>query len=192
MRLPDFPQPVVQAPMGGGPSTPALTAAVSAAGGLGFLAAGYKTADAVREEIQEVRFRTSAPFGVNLFVPSGGSPAGRADVDRYAAELAVEADRYRVPLGTPLSDDDGWSAKLAVVTDERVPVVSFTFGCPSEQVVDSLHRARSAVAVTVTSPDEARAATAVGADALVVQGLEAGAHQGSFVDSDDDERFGLL
>jgi len=41
-----FPQlvhPVVQAPMAGGPSTPELAAAVSAAGGLGFLAAGYKT-----------------------------------------------------------------------------------------------------------------------------------------------------
>ena len=35
--------PIIQAPMAGGPSTPALAAAVSAAGGLGFLAAGYKS-----------------------------------------------------------------------------------------------------------------------------------------------------
>jgi nitronate monooxygenase len=32
--------PIVLAPMAGGPSTPELTAAVSAAGGLGLLAAG--------------------------------------------------------------------------------------------------------------------------------------------------------
>ena len=38
--------PIVQAPMAGGPSTPALAAAVSEAGGLGFLGAGYLTADA--------------------------------------------------------------------------------------------------------------------------------------------------
>ena len=42
----DFPHlrhPIIQAPMAGGPSTPALAAAVSDAGGIGFLAAGYKT-----------------------------------------------------------------------------------------------------------------------------------------------------
>ena len=40
--------PIVQAPLAGGASTPALAAAVAEAGGLGFLAAGYKTPDAVR------------------------------------------------------------------------------------------------------------------------------------------------
>ncbi|MDP9345916.1 MAG: nitronate monooxygenase, partial [Actinomycetota bacterium] len=34
--------PVVQAPMAGGPSTAELAAAVANAGGLGFVAAGYK------------------------------------------------------------------------------------------------------------------------------------------------------
>ena len=33
--------PIVLAPLAGGPSTPELTAAVSNAGGFGFLAAGY-------------------------------------------------------------------------------------------------------------------------------------------------------
>ena len=37
--------PIVGAPMAGGPSTPALAGAVSDAGGLGFLAGGYLTAD---------------------------------------------------------------------------------------------------------------------------------------------------
>ena len=36
----------------------------------------------------------------------------------------------------------------------------------------------------MTSPAEARAAAALGADALVVQGVEAGGHRGVF---DDDE-----
>ena len=56
--------------MAGGPSTPELAIAVCRAGGLGFLAAGYKRADAVREDINAVRAATAAPFGVNLFVPS--------------------------------------------------------------------------------------------------------------------------
>lgn len=50
-----FPHPIVQAPMAGGPSGPRLAAAVCEAGGLGFLAAGYKTADGMYQEIKQLR-----------------------------------------------------------------------------------------------------------------------------------------
>ena len=46
--------------------------------------------------------------------------------------------------------------------------------------------------MTVTTPAEAKAATDAGADVLVVQGVEAGGHRGSFVDADDQPAFGLL
>src|SRR3954453_5983046 len=132
--------------MGGGPGTPALAAAVSGAGGLGFLAAGYKSADAVRAKIRELRGLTDAPFGVNLFVPS--EPADRALVDRYAETLRADAERYGVSLGEPRHDHDAWEGKLAVVAEERVPVVSFTFGCPAAAVLEALEEAW----VTVTTP----------------------------------------
>jgi nitronate monooxygenase len=170
--------PIVQAPMGGGPSTAALAAAVSEAGGLGFLAAGYRTPDAVRSEIGELRALTARPFGLNLFAP--GPPSGDVEaLERYAAALRGEAERLGVELGEPRHDDDHWEAKLGLVREERVPVVSFTFGCPDAAVVSSLQEADCAVWVTVTTPDEARAATGVGADALVVQGIEAGGHRGT-------------
>jgi nitronate monooxygenase len=41
--------------MAGGPSTPELAAAVSEAGGLGFLASGYLTAEQTRERIAAAR-----------------------------------------------------------------------------------------------------------------------------------------
>jgi nitronate monooxygenase len=182
--------PIIQAPLGGGPSTPALAAAVCEAGGLGFLAAGYRTPEAVREEVEALRARTTRPFGVNLFAPPGAA-ADRAAVERYAASLAGEAERYGAPLGEPRSDDDGWDAKLALVAEARVPVVSFTFGCPPGDVVADLHRAAAAVWVTVTTPAEARIASEAGADALVVQGVEAGGHRGSFDDAAPGE-IGLL
>jgi nitronate monooxygenase len=182
--------PIVQAPMGGGPSTPELASAVSAAGGLGFLAAGYKTPQAVREGIREVREQTERPFGVNLFVPS---PSGDVSdrVARYAEALSGEAERYGVALGDPRHDDDGWSDKLALLAEERVPVVSFTFGCPEGAVIEELHRAEAAVWVTVTTPAEAAVAERAGADALIVQGVEAGGHRGSF-DDDAPGDIGLL
>jgi nitronate monooxygenase len=170
--------PIVLAPLGGGPSTPALAAAVSEAGGLGFLAAGYREPDAVREEIEKLRRLTSRPFGVNLFVPGVPSrnPGG---VARYAESLAGEASRYGVDIGEPRYDDDGWKAKLALVREEAVPVVSFTFGCPEPGVLESLREAGCASWVTVTGNADASAATDAGTDALVVQGFEAGGHRGS-------------
>jgi nitronate monooxygenase len=164
--------------MGGGPGTPMLAAAVSDAGGLGFLAAGYKTADAVRADIRELRELTDRPFGVNVFVPS--EPADPAAVERYAETLRPEAARYGTALGEPRHDDDGWEEKLAVVAEERVPVVSFTFGCPPAAILERLEQAW----VTVTSPAEAAVAEQAGAHVLVVQGIEAGAHRGSFKDEE--------
>ena len=60
--------PLIQAPMAGGISTPSLAAAVGRAGGVGFLAAGYLSPDAVAAQIAEVRESVQL-FGVNLFVP---------------------------------------------------------------------------------------------------------------------------
>src|SRR3954467_13938386 len=76
--------PIVQAPMGGGPSTPALAAAVADAGGLGFLAAGYKSVETVADEIAQVRALTDRPFGVNVFAPPD-RPGDPAEVQRYAS-----------------------------------------------------------------------------------------------------------
>jgi nitronate monooxygenase len=175
--------PIVQAPMAGGVSTPELAAAVSEAGGLGFLAAGYLPAERVREQISAVRRLTTRPFGVNLFVP--GDPAADRDaVDRYRDRLEAEAALYGAELGEPVADDDGWAEKLAVLRELEVPVVSFTFGCPTRATVMNLKQYVSDVVVTVTSAVEARLADDAGADALCVQGPEAGAHRGTFVNAD--------
>ncbi|MDP9398378.1 MAG: nitronate monooxygenase [Actinomycetota bacterium] len=184
-------RPIVQAPMAGGPSVPALAAAVSEAGGLGFLAAGYKSPEAVREEIRAVRARTGRRFGVNVFVP-GTRPADDEALRRYAAELQSEAERWGVGLGEPVADDDAWEAKVAVLVEERVPVVSFTFGLPRPGMVAELHDAGARVLVTITTPGEALAAADGGADALVVQGIEAGGHRGGFRDEDGVGEHGLL
>ncbi len=172
--------PIVQAPMAGGPSTPALVAAVAGAGGYGFVAAGYRSPEELRDDIAATRAATGAPFGVNLFVPS--APGDAAAVGGYAADLEPEVRRLGVALGPPRWEDDGYEAKLEVVATARVNLVGFTFGCPSATTVDGLHRADCRVVVTVTSVAEARTAMTCGADFLAVQGTEAGGHQGSFLD----------
>ncbi|MER6612424.1 nitronate monooxygenase [Streptomyces xantholiticus] len=186
--------PIVQAPMAGGASCPHLAAAVSETGGLGFLAAGYKTADGMYQEINQVRGLTAAPFGVNLFMPQPGT-ADPAAVGVYRDQLAGESTWYETPLGDPDSGrDDGYEAKLAILLDDPVPVVSFTFGCPTRNVLESFTRAGTFTIVTVTTPEEAQAAQWAGADAVCVQGIEAGGHQGTHRDDPaaDGSGYGLL
>jgi nitronate monooxygenase len=182
--------PIVQAPMAGGPSTPALAAAVSQAGALGFLAAGYRTVDAVAADLSAVRELTPAAVGVNIFSPPAADDDAPAVRD-YGLRMRREARRYGVRVGEPHFDDDDYAAKLDLLIEQRVPIVSFTFGCPTPDVVARLHGAGADVWVTITTPDEARQAQAAHADALVVQGLEAGGHRGSFADPGG-EQVGLL
>jgi nitronate monooxygenase len=183
--LPALPLPIVGAPMAGGPSTPALAAAVSGAGGLGFLGAGYKTVAALCEDIAETRALTGRPFGVNVFALTDGTPGDSQAIASYAARLAGEAARASVELGEPRFEDDHFAAKMEALIADPVAVVSFTFGLPPQAVIERLRAARSEVWITVTSPAEARAAAALAPDALIVQGVEAGGHRGVFV---DDER----
>jgi nitronate monooxygenase len=165
--------------MAGGPSTPELTAAVSAGGGLGFLAAGYKSATQMEGEILRTRELTSAPFGVNLFVPQE-SFADPAQLTAYAAELTLDARRYGVEVGTPAFDTDDWDNKLDVVQRLVPAVVSFTFDVPEASVVGRMHESGISVLITVTTAAEAVAAAEAGADGVCVQGPEAGGHRGTF------------
>jgi nitronate monooxygenase len=183
--------PIVGAPMSGGPSTPALAGAVSDAGGLGFLAAGYLTPAELEQQIGELRGITPAPFGVNVFVPQSPE-VDQAALDAYVDSLRAEAQAVGVEVSASW-DDDAWSDKVEIVIRHRVPVVSFTFGCPPPDIVHRLQQVGSRVVVTVTTPTEAAAAVSAGADAVAAQGIEAGGHQGTFLDDTaPDAGWGLL
>jgi nitronate monooxygenase len=168
--------PVLAAPMAGGPSTPAYVAAAARAGSLGFLAAGYKTPQLLAEQIRAVRDSTRA-FGVNLFVPNR-IPVDPEAFRRYAAAVQPTAARYGIDLSrmTPVEDDDYWAEKLDLLLSDPVPVVSFTFGIPRPATVSALRAAGSVTIQTVTSAEEAAAAAAAGVDALAVQSSAAGGH----------------
>jgi NAD(P)H-dependent flavin oxidoreductase YrpB (nitropropane dioxygenase family) len=172
--------PVVAAPMAGGPSTPELVVAAQQAGGLGFLAAGYRTAEQLAGQVTAVRQETDV-FGVNVFAPNP-EPVSRTEYAAYARRL----DEIMSPLGVdvlgilPREDDDAWAAKLQLLLDDPVPVVSLTFGLPPEGTIGQLREKGTVVLQTVTSLDEARQAAAAGVDGLVVQSSAAGGHSATF------------
>lgn len=182
-----FGTPVIAAPMAGGTSTAAFVEAVHRAGGLGFLAAGYKSVAAMQAEISTLR-ESGARFGMNVFVPDPAqlppSAAMLAELEEYRLQLRTDARRYGVELPQlRLDDDDEWQGKIDALLSDPVELVSFAFGLPGPDVVRALQRAGSAVLATVTTAAEAVQAAGQGVDALVVQHTSAGGHSAAFLPS---------
>lgn len=170
--------PLVAAPMSGGPTTPAMVSAATRAGGLGMLAAGYKTVEAVEAEIKSVRAE-GIPFGINLFAPNP-LPVDPDDYRTYAAIVQQEADQFGLTVPSePIEDTDRFNEKIALLLDDPVPMVSLTFGIPPRKVITALQQADSVVVQTVTTPEEATQAHQAGVDMLVVQAAAAGGHSGT-------------
>lgn len=178
-QLSDLARRIIVAPMAGGASTPELVAAASAAGGMGFLAAGYKDVVTVEDQVKAVRALDHGPFGVNLFVPDA-EPADLEAARRYRDQLAPLAERYGIELPEPRQDDDGWSQKVEALLDLEVPAVSFTFGCPDADVARRFRDRGIQTIATVTSADEAVRTQASGVGCLALQGPDAGGHRATF------------
>ena len=162
--------------MAGGPSSPALVNAAADTGSLGFLAPGGAPAALLTDQMAQVRGR----YGVNLFTRQASFPS-LADVHRIAGDRELpEVD---------LSND--FDAKFAAVLAAEHPpeVVSATFGPFSDAEVAALHDRGIAAWITVTTPADAVAAARVGADALVVQGPDAGGYRSTWtIDATPDAR----
>jgi nitronate monooxygenase len=184
--------PIVQAPMVGGATTPALVAAVSNAGGLGFLAGAALAPEKIASEVAAIRALTDRPFGVNLFVLDPASP------DEATVRRALDAiDPLRADLGLPPGRPlahyaPDFREQLQTLIELHVPVVSFTFGLLSAEDVARLHASGSYVVGTATHVAEGIAWRDAGADAVVAQGAEAGGHRGTFIGAFEDALIGTM
>jgi nitronate monooxygenase len=192
-RLLGIRHPLIQAPMATA-ATPALVAAVSEAGALGSLACGYLEPEAIARSASEIRALTSRPFALNMFVLPDAFvvdetkvAASRAWLDELARESALE-----VPGALPARWAPRCSEQLAALHEARPAVASFAFGVLEAAQVAGLQRAGIRVIGTATTVDEALAWEAAGADAVAMQGAEAGGHRGGFLHDFDESMIGLF
>jgi nitronate monooxygenase len=172
--------PIIQAPMAGGPTTPELAAAVSNAGGLGSLGAGYLSPKRMREAIREIRKRTDKPFAVNLFVPEPVevNPAQVMHVNQYLAPYREKWGMAPEPKVDKYAES--FEEQVRIVLEEEVPVFSFTFGIPSPELIEEMKKKRIVLVGTATTVREAVQLRESGIDVIVAQGSEAGGHRGTF------------
>ena len=172
--------PIIQAPMAGGATTPALVRAVCDAGALGFIGAAYLAPKQILEQARAVRARTKRPFGINLFVPVPSAPPPSSvqpaldALAPYHAELGLPAPA--IP-SHPIQDFD---EQLAAAVESGAAVFSFTFGLLPERAMNAVRSRGMLVLGTATTVEEAIALDRSGVDAIVAQGSEAGAHRGTF------------
>jgi nitronate monooxygenase len=186
--------PIVQAPMAG-TATPEMAAAVSNAGALGSMGLGTSTVEQARAMLEEVRARTDRPFHVNLFC----DPPAREDPARDAAWLAYLAPQFQAfgaeppdALVNTSKSFLGNDAMLAMLIEERPPIISFHFGLPDADVIAALKGTSAVLIASATNLEDARTIEAAGLDAVIAQGIEAGGHRGTFDLDRPDERLGTF
>ncbi|WP_058367815.1 NAD(P)H-dependent flavin oxidoreductase [Psychrobacter sp. ENNN9_III] len=185
----DLTYPIVQAPMAGA-TTPELAATVSNFGGLGSLGSGTTAPDVLDKQIDTIKSLTDRPFMINLMVLS------EHDSSTLDSEIPAWLSQYykqqNIEIELPARPALRFADQLQVLYDNPVPVASFTFGIISAEQVQRLQSLGTRVIGTANHPLEAKAWADISADAVCVQGVEAGGHRGGWLPQSANDPMGLL
>jgi nitronate monooxygenase len=175
--------PLVVAPMAGGPTTPELVAAASAAGALGSFGFAYTQPEEMKKQAATVRSKTERPFGINLFVAPQPEPIDPA-VQKSA--LQAVAQYYRElnlpppePVRAPYAPD--LESQLAAVEEIRPRVFTVHLGALSVEKIKRFKNLRVIVGGSATCIAEAQRLESLGFDFVIAQGGEAGGHRGTYL-----------
>ncbi|HXD35142.1 MAG TPA: nitronate monooxygenase [Rhodanobacter sp.] len=185
--------PLIQAPMAGSTS-PALVAAVSNAGALGSLGAGYLEPQAILGQAAEIRALSDRPYAIGLFVLPDEFEADMTAVAKAREQLDALMVREGLDARTslPVRWAPRFSEQFAALCEARPAVASFAFGVVGTAQMRELRRREICVIGTATTVAEARAWADAGADAVCMQGAEAGGHRGTFLHEAEDAMIGLF
>lgn len=185
--------PLIQAPMSGS-TTPALVAAVSSAGALGSLGAGYLEPQAILDQAEAIRAICERPFGINLFVLPETFEVDMAAVDaaRRALDALMEREGLDVRTTMPARWAPSFAEQFEALCEARPAVASFAFGLLAPAQMRRLKDLGIVTIGTATTVAEARAWEALGADAVSLQSAEAGGHRGTFLHEPEEALIGLF
>src|SRR3989338_1367910 len=178
--------PIIQAPMAGGITTPELVSAVSNAGGLGSLGAGYMSAAEIKSAIHAIRELTNKPFAVNLFIPETHHAAENQIIKscHNIEESCTELQLKIIPAKKPYAPS--FEKQMNVLIEEKIPIFSFTFGLLDSAWINKLKKNNTILIGTATNLAEAIALEKNGVDMIVAQGSEAGGHRSTFLGEAED------
>jgi len=184
--------PVIQAPMAGATNAD-FVISVCEAGAVGSLGAAAIKPEKLEEAIRQIQARTDQPFNVNLFSPIADKalpllssrPQIRYLLERYHEELDLGEVLEPTAMYGPFEE------QLDVLVRAAVPIISFHFGV-TEEIVRHAKSNSAIVMCTATSVLEAIDLERKGVDIVIAQGVEAGGHRGSYLNSYTDGLTGLI
>jgi nitronate monooxygenase len=198
-KLLNIKYPIILAPMAK-VSSAQLVATISNSGGLGSFGAAMLSPEELRKTIKDIRNLTSKPFAINLFALRDHLADCKVD-QRSQMEMRQVSNEFRRELNLEQDLTDGnyayeypyaFSEQVDVIVQERVPVFSFTFGIPSDSILQKLRQNGTKIIGTANSLEEARLLECSGVDAIVAQGLEAGGHRAKFTNAEMLPLFSLV
>ena len=169
--------PILLAPMAGVP-TPALSAAIANAGGLGACGALLMAPDAIVAWANGVRGQSNGAFQLNLWIPDPPPVRDAEQEGRVRAFLGQFGPEVPAEAADAVPPD--FAAQCEALLKVGPPIVSSIMGVYPPDFVAAMKARGIAWFATVTTAAEAKAAEAAGADVVVAQGAEAGGHRGRF------------
>src|SRR5699024_10063836 len=188
--------PIIQAPMAGGITSTTLVSESSNNGALGMVGAGYMTANELKQQIRDIKNETKKPFGVNVFVPAmTNSESAAEDYARHLLQPyydTFQIDASTIEIANNTLFEKNYEQQIQVIMDEMVPVVSFTFGIPSQSIIKQFKNLGITTIGTAETVDEALTLERSGIDLVTMQGSEAGGHRGGFMQQKNDQGIGLM
>lgn len=168
-----------------------VTCAVTNAGGYGVYGATRDTPDEIREKMKIIRSRVGdKPFGVDLVLPKGMPPMD----DRKQIESRLPEEhrqfvldlhkKYNVPkTGKPgmrsrfVRSEQMAEKQIEAILETDVNMFACGIGAPTGAVEQAKADGKTTLAL-VGNPEHAQRALDSGAEILVAQGHDAGAHTG--------------
>jgi nitronate monooxygenase len=134
--------------------------------------------DAIRAWTRDVRAGSNGAFQLNLWIPD---PAPKRDLiaedvvrrflENWGPEVPPEAGNFTLP---------DFTAQCEALLEAGPPIISSIMGLYPDHFVSRMKAIGIKWFATATTVTEAKAAEDAGADVIIVQGMEAGGHRGTF------------
>jgi NAD(P)H-dependent flavin oxidoreductase YrpB (nitropropane dioxygenase family) len=168
-----------------------VVVAVTLAGGLGVYGGTRSLPEEIGAALAEIRERVgSRPFGVDLVIPKGMPERNnreeieaqlpdehRAFVDHLFEKYDVPRDGLAGPRSRFVRSEETARRQADVVLASDVDLFAIGIGSPEEIVTEAKRRGKRVLSL-VGAPKHARRAIEAGAEILVAQGHDSGAHTG--------------
>lgn len=174
--------PIIMAPMAGACTTE-LAAAISNAGGIGSCGALLMSPEQISHWVGDFKSQSNGKLMINNWIP-GPEPERN---EQHEAALRSFLTKFGPKVAPEAADSQSisFAKQCDSMLSTRPSVISSIMGLYPSNFVKQMKMEGIKWFATITSVSEALIAEQAGADALVVQGLEAGGHRGNFLSGYD-------